>query len=334
MNADGSLMSLDEAKDAIVSGVPARLDPDLIDNISFPLLYGSTIVIPASADAFFPEYLELPRDYDIMLSEDNGTYEIIDGVLYDRAKEELVFIFDNTPRTEFHGSSSKSYVSDLSVSFGYETTEPLVIPEGTRSIGKACIYSNPYVAATSGEKQLQVMILPDSLEYIDPEAFMNGKPLCIMVGDNDNLNIKGCLLFSEDGKTLITAIAPDETIYEDFSFQDGDTIFYQYLDIMVGDIPEGTEVIGPFALSGIQSESGSTIIPSSVRKIGDYAFWNARFSGSLVIPESVEEVGEGGFWGINVREFSVMSDDTDIPYDAFRYSTEGNISQYQYPSFF
>ena len=89
---------------------------------------------------------------------------------------------------------------------------------------------------------------------------------------------------------------------------------------MVEDIPEGTEVIGPFALSGIQSESGSTIIPSSVRKIGDYAFWNARFSDTLVIPDSVEEVGECCFWGLDARQISI-SEDTYVPYDAFRYST-------------
>ena len=313
VNADGSLVSIEEAKDAIISGVTAELDPELIDNISFPLIYGDTIVIPASVDAVFPEYLKLPGDYDILLSEGNETFEVIDGVLYDKTKDELVFIFDNTPR--------------LSSSF---REIPLVIPEGTRSIGKACIYSNPYIVMEHEAKPLQMMVLPDSLEYIDPEAFMNGKPVCIMVEDNDNLNIKGNLLFSDDGRTLISVISPNDDIltFSSFYYEDEDSIpmliRHKGLDVMVNDIPEGTEVIGPFALSGIQSGFGSAIIPSSVRKIGDYAFWNARFYSILVIPDSVEEVGEGGFWGL-IAHRMILDEDTYVPFDALRYSVFEDI---------
>ena len=309
VNEDGSLLSLEEAKDAIASGVTAEPDPDLIDNISFPLLYGKTIVIPASADVFLPEYIETSGDNDIIISEGNETFEAIDGALYDKTKKELVFIYDNTSRLNPWGNEGS-----------------LVIPEGTRSIGKACLSSNPYLVMDREDKQLQIMTLPDSLEYIDPEAFINGKPVCIMVGDNDNLNIKGNLLFSEDGRTLITVLSPTDDIltfgslYAEYEDDIPQLVRHKYLDVMVEDIPEGTEVIGPFALSGIQSESGSTIIPSSVRKIGDYAFWNARFSDTLVIPDSVEEVGECCFWGLDARQISI-SEDTYVPYDAFRYST-------------
>ena len=278
VNPDGSLLSMEEAGASL-------------DTISFPIIIGGNIIIPAEADVFLPEYITVPYEYDVIIMEGNKTFEIIDGVLYDKTKDELVFIFTNgqNPTTE-------------TVSFNFANMQTLIVPEGIKSIGKACLLAAPDNAQLS---QLEIMVLPDSLEYIDPEAFINGKPSAIFTKDNKNLNIVDGMILSEDGKLLISVITPDDN---------GE---YQNVRAYVDKIPDGVEVIGPFALSYVWTENGENFIPPSVRKIDKYSFWYTYIFPTLVIPESVEEIGYRSFQGAWIPEIRMFCSKATIDPDAF-----------------
>ena len=278
VNPDGSLFPMAKAKDAI-------------DTISFPFIEGSRIMIPANATVFLPEYITEPWRYDVIISEGNETFEIIDGVLYDKTKAELVFIFTDGQKP-----------ATGTVTFNIANMETVMVPEGIRSIGKACLLADPDDTRLS---HLEEIVLPDSLEYIDPEAFINGKPSAIFTKDNKNLNIVDGMILSEDGKTLITVTLP------------GDNGEYRNERPYVEAIPEGVEVIGPFALSYIWAENGDDFIPESVRKIDRYAFWSTSIFPSLTIPEGVEEIGYRCFQGAWIPEIIMYCSNADIDPDAF-----------------
>ena len=64
-------------------------------------------------------------------------------------------------------------------------------------------------------------------------------------------------------------------------------------------IPEGAEEIleGAFYKSGIRDDLRSVSIPSSVKKIGDFSFWNCTGLREAVIPDGVKVIGQVAFSG-------------------------------------
>ena len=55
--------------------------------------------------------------------------------------------------------------------------------------------------------------------------------------------------------------------------------------------------IGDYAFAGMTHLQNDLHLPNSLKKIGDYAFFNCRFDGDLKIPESMVYVGDGAFRG-------------------------------------
>ena len=54
--------------------------------------------------------------------------------------------------------------------------------------------------------------------------------------------------------------------------------------------------IGPYAFYGNRNLKGELYLPSTIRKIGEYAFADCSLTGDLFIPTSVEEIGERAFF--------------------------------------
>ena len=67
---------------------------------------------------------------------------------------------------------------------------------------------------------------------------------------------------------------------------DGGKDYYEYTNIRKG--------IGPFAACS-SLETLTFNQPSTVREIGDWAFYDTRLKGNLILPDSLEELGKGTF---------------------------------------
>ena len=89
--------------------------------------------------------------------------------------------------------------------------------------------------------------------------------------ENTNLMIKGTLILSADGKTLLTSLGKDEKVI----------------------VPEGVEVIteGAFAY---QCSLKEVVLPESLELIGAYAFVMTQIS-HLFLPDNVKEIGGRAF---------------------------------------
>lgn len=164
------------------------------------------------------------------------------------------------------------------------------LPQSLKSIGRF---------AFSGCAALRELNIPKSVSSIGSGAFEFCSYLKLLKVDSGNQSYKtvedpdGNLLYSADGKTLVASPGLFRSSYE---------------------IPEGTEIIEDFAFSGSYSEEyrnrgdgdETTLIgyglievkfPSSLRVIGDGAFFCCNRFKELNLPENLESIGIQAFGG-------------------------------------
>ncbi|MCL1957474.1 MAG: leucine-rich repeat protein [Fibromonadales bacterium] len=209
-----------------------------------------------------------------------------------------------------------------------ENTKKLVIPssiwgEPVVSIGKEAFK----------EAKLTSVVIPNSVNYIDEEAFMNNEITNITIGANvaieknsffgekyysgDRIIIKN--EFREDylknnkkaGIYYIKTISKSEVdMYECFRFSKGEIQGFMCAesveDLVIPQTIWGEPVtsIGKeaFKNAGLLTENAyrnsklrSVVIPNGVTSIGELAFANAGLT-SVVIPNSVTSIGEYAFY--------------------------------------
>ena len=124
----------------------------------------------------------------------------------------------------------------------------LELPSGIKSIGNG---------AFGDCKNLSTITIPDSLEVIEGSFFAGCSSLEeIRVSEgNSSLKVLDGVLFSADGRTIV--LYPRNRKQTEF------------------EIPEGTEVIGPYAFES-SSFLEKVILPQSLTDIGEYAFYNCE----------------------------------------------------------
>ena len=106
-------------------------------------------------------------------------------------------------------------------------------------------------------KNLSTITIPDSLEVIEGSSFAGCSSLEeIRVSEgNSSLKVLDGVLFSADGRTIV--LSPRNRKLTEY------------------EIPEGTEVIGPYAFES-SSFLEKVILPQSLTDIGEYAFYNCE----------------------------------------------------------
>ena len=124
----------------------------------------------------------------------------------------------------------------------------LELPSGIKSIG---------YGAFGDCKNLSTITIPDSLEVIEGSSFAGCSSLEeIRVSEgNSCLKVLDGVLFSADGRTIV--LYPRNRKQTEF------------------EIPEGTEVIGPYAFESSRFLE-KVILPQSLTDIGEYAFYNCE----------------------------------------------------------
>ena len=138
------------------------------------------------------------------------------------------------------------------------------LPAGIKSIGNGVFEDC---------KNLSTITIPDSLEVIEGSSFAGCSSLEeIRVSEgNSSLKVLDGVLFSADGRTIV--LSPRNRKLTEY------------------EIPEGTEVIGPYAFESCRFLE-KVILPQSLTDIGDYAFYNCE---KLTELNSVGKLNYTGF---------------------------------------
>lgn len=187
---------------------------------------------------------------------------------------------------------------DTSLSFysSLGNIKKLILPEGVREIPSTAFGDNP---------ELEEVVLPDSVERIGAEAFIqkyetklkklvipknvsyigngafggiNNKNVVSISKDNSYYKIEKDMLLTKDGKKLLAYFPVD-----------GENVSNKLT------VLKGVEEIAPFTHIGRKKEVLNEIkFPSSLKLIGYNAFIDDKFS-KLIFPDSVEEIGNHAF---------------------------------------
>lgn len=144
--------------------------------------------------------------------------------------------------------------------------------------------------------------LPDALEYIGGGAFLGSDKINFRLSNNHPYfaTINGSL-YNKSNKELLKYVESDES--------SNDVI-----------VPEGILSIGSYAFADMSIHYRANIIlPQTLKKIGDYAFWSFQDSeGELIVPASVSEIGEYAFANANMKvSLALCSELATIPERAF-----------------
>ena len=167
--------------------------------------------------------------------------------------------------------------------------QSIVIPSSVKSIGEE---------AFSGCKSLQSIVIPNSVKSIGEKAFSGCESLQSIVIPNSVKSIgeeafEGCL------KLTSIIVEPYNETYD--SRSNCNAIIEKKTNKLVAGcsatiIPNSVKSIGDYAFRHCESLQ-SIVIPNSVTSIGERAFYDCESLQSIIISNSMTTIGEGTFCG-------------------------------------
>lgn len=271
----------------------------------------------------------------------NGTWEYNydKTVLYINGTGELVS--SNVKNSD--GTSATSFAVVLGKSDSQKVD--VVIGEGITSISSSSNIGN--------SKQIGTLSLPDSLTAIGQDTFYNAKIDTVDFGSGltmiDQRAFYGCQLkqayFPGDSKLeYIGDFAFYDNRFEDFNFPKSVTHFgasslygAKYTEIdLTGFSPDtffgsqlfrycpitkvdfgNVKTLGAYMFANTKIESVE--IPSTVERLGDYAFVNCNSLKTVVLPDSISAIPDNCFYGCKVLDSINLDNIVEVGVNAFAY---------------
>lgn len=197
---------------------------------------------------------------EIILS-DQANFCYIDGILYDRPITQILWVSDFVP-------------NDLEIADG---VVHLFVPN------KGNIYDTPYY---SWYRDLTSIVLPDSVETIQPDAFYGATKLTTVVMPESMTSI-GYRAFMWCTNLTEIVIPQGVTSIEEATFM-------WCLKLSSVTIADSVTTIGMNAFNGCRSLTEITL-PSGLTNIGSDAFSECVSLKQIIIPDSVTEIGSRAF---------------------------------------
>ena len=190
-------------------------------------------------------------------------------------------------------------------------TVSLTIPDSIKSIGQKAFWN-----ATLSE-----INLPDNVQSIGYGAFVGNPSIKFKISSkHPYFAVINGVLYSKANKELLAYTHMDETYsqYNHYSYvvpdgilSIGDYAFYRdyeaekakderyFIDSERIELPSSIQRIGDYAFSGFRFEDGSIIMPENLKSIGASAFKDAAgyIKDDIVIPSGVTSIGKAAFQG-------------------------------------
>ncbi|MBR5759226.1 MAG: leucine-rich repeat domain-containing protein [Thermoguttaceae bacterium] len=312
-------------------GEPRKTFADRARERGFSL---KTIVIPASVvGARFVDFWHCPSLETIEVAEDNPSLRSIDGVLYSKdgtvlkcvpsgIKKDEFIVPESVriiERSAFAGASNlksiilpKSLeVLDSVVFAGCSSLSSIVVPDGVSEIGMSafedCSSLTSIVVpdgvkkiggnAFTGCSSLKSIDVPKSVEEIGSFMFCPSLTAINVAEENPVYRSIDGVLYSKDGKKLVRF--PEGSGKESFT------------------VPDGVEVVVPFAFTGCSSLK-SIVFPKSLTEIGSLAFAGCSSLSSIALPDGVKKFGNNAFESCSsLTSFDVPESVEDIGFFTF-----------------
>jgi len=214
---------------------------------------------------------------EFSIDEENASFTLIDGVIYNKDVTKIVYINDNITEVVIPAT-----VKDISSAFkGSLTIEKVTFEAGSAltSIGSS---------AFNGCSSLTSIKIPSGVTSIGSSAFYGCSSLT-SIDIPDGVTSIGNSAFS--GCSSLTSIEIPEGVTSI-----GNSAFSGCSSLTSIEIPEGVTSIGSNAFSSCSSLT-SIEIPEGVTSIGYRAFYNCSLLTSIEIPESLTSIGDSAFSG-------------------------------------
>lgn len=211
---------------------------------------------------------------------------------------------------------------DLSKAVIEDLEEDLVIPSELEYEGEMYPVTEIGDFAFSGCTSLTSITIPDSVRKIGPFAFRSCKGLTYIsipdsvkeIGENA---FYGCsslryVIASDFSRLVTTGITGLDYKYRFNTDKNGLVLvrgivwFCPNSEVGVGGRRYPVTEIGSEAY--MSSQMNVFLVPNTVKKIGERAFWHCRKLKFIIIPDSVTEIGENAFVGCKNLKAIIISD--------------------------
>ncbi|MCI8499809.1 MAG: leucine-rich repeat domain-containing protein [Clostridia bacterium] len=218
----------------------------------------------------------------ITVSAENPSYVSVDGILYNKAKTEIIHI----PRAIKGAISVLNGVRTVDVAWRYNITSINIPDSATNVLPMEGCNSLERITVSAGNKQYTsvdgILCFKQSYNiYHVPQAMKGAVTLPV------GAQAIGNSMFANRG--AITSIIIPDTVKSIGTYAfDGCSSLTSII------IPNSVTSIGQHAFEGC-SRLTSVTLSNSLTSIGDYMFRNCKSLTSIIIPNSVTRIGEAAF---------------------------------------
>jgi hypothetical protein len=318
-----------------------------------------SITIPSGVNYIAPMAFYTGTLTDISVEEGNDTYQVVDGVLFDKANKTLHTYPDKKSGDSYIVPEGTIAIGE-SAFFTCYNLKSVTLPGSLTAIGINAFYScgnmtgielpNSLTVIGSGafsySNQMQNIIIPKSVTGIGYGAFTatNMDKILLEAGNTVYRTVDG-VLYDIDNKILHTY--PNKKTDTDYLVEDstkaiGDYAFMHAFSLKDITLPESTHWMGTYSFAYCTGLSTITL-PRYITDIGFGVFYTCTALNNIVIPENVTMIGSSAFDScISLKSVMIPDSVTAIEYSAFnncplltihasngsyasQYATENNI---------
>ena len=252
---------------------------------------------------------KMPNLWEIQLDSNNQDFTLIDGVLYNKEADKLLYCPRGVNRCKI--PETLKYIPDNAFA-NCENLDSIIIPSTITSIG-----DNAFANCES----LNSINIPQTVTSIGKGVFRGCTKLEVIKVEPGNINYVGIegILYNRNLSEILAIPLASVTEYTvPITVKEiPDSAFYGCESLTSIRLHDGMANINPYAF-GKCSSLINVSIPSSIISIGKYAFRDCNSLTSLNIPNSVTDIGQGAFYGCSaLTDVVIPSSITSVADETF-----------------